>query len=181
LGEKTWLLVHVGCWDSTRAAAPETTAVAWLKAVLTLTASRLSAGLQTDAAQGRGRLNLTDALAIPSAAAGQAVTGSTGTATLESARGSVHLVDNGVVLSGEKDIFGAAVSTLVGRDLDRAQVVRRQLVQQHLVKRRLERKLRDQRVKAGERSRPDPSAFRSVTLQLALASDVLSDALWASR
>ena len=82
-----------------------------VKAVLTLTASRLTAGLQTDAAQGRGRLNLTAALAITSAAAGQAVTGSTGTATLESARGSAHLVDNGVVLSGERDIFGTAVST----------------------------------------------------------------------
>jgi YD repeat-containing protein len=61
-----------------------------VKALLTLTASRLSAGLQTDAAQGRGRLNLTAALPVTSAAAGQAVTGSTGTATLESARGSAH-------------------------------------------------------------------------------------------
>jgi serine protease AprX len=82
-----------------------------VKALLTLTASKLSAGLQTDAAQGRGRLNLTAALPITSAAAGQAVAGSTGTATLESARGSAHLVDNGVVLQGEKDIFGTAVST----------------------------------------------------------------------
>jgi serine protease AprX len=82
-----------------------------VKAVLTLTTTRLKVGLQTDAAQGRGTLNLNAALAVTSAAAGQAVTGSTGAATLESARGSAHLVDNGVVLSGEKDIFGTAVST----------------------------------------------------------------------
>jgi serine protease AprX len=38
-------------------------------------------------------------------------TNSTGSGSLESARGSAHLVDNGVVLNGEKDIFGSAVST----------------------------------------------------------------------
>ena len=35
----------------------------------------------------------------------------TGAGTLESARGTAHLVDNGVALNGEKDIFGDAVST----------------------------------------------------------------------
>jgi hypothetical protein len=34
-----------------------------------------------------------------------------GTGTLESARGSAHLVDNGLILSGEQDIFATPVST----------------------------------------------------------------------
>ncbi len=36
---------------------------------------------------------------------------STGTGTLEGSRGSYHVVDNGVALTGEKDIFGAAFNT----------------------------------------------------------------------
>jgi serine protease AprX len=82
-----------------------------VKALLTLTASKLKVGLQTDAAQGKGTLDLTSALAVTNVAAAQAATNSTGTGTLESARGSTHLVDNGVVLNGERDVFGDAVST----------------------------------------------------------------------
>jgi serine protease AprX len=82
-----------------------------VKALLSLTATKLKAGLQTDAAQGRGTLNLTSALAVTNVAAGQAATASTGTGSLEGARGTAHLVDNGVVLNGERDIFGDAVST----------------------------------------------------------------------
>jgi serine protease AprX len=82
-----------------------------VKALLTLTATRLKVGLQTDAAQGKGTLNLTSALPVTNVAAAFSAISSTGTGTLESARGSAHLVDNGVVLSGEKDIFGTAVST----------------------------------------------------------------------
>jgi serine protease AprX len=82
-----------------------------VKALLTLTASKLKVGLQTDAAQGKGTLNLTQALGVTNVAAGQSATSSTGTGTLESARGSTHLVDNGAILQGEKDIFGDAIST----------------------------------------------------------------------
>ena len=82
-----------------------------VKALLTGTATKLKVGLQTDAAQGKGTLNLTSALGVTNVAAGQAAISSTGTATLESARGTSHLVDNGVVLQGDKDIFGDAVST----------------------------------------------------------------------
>jgi serine protease AprX len=133
-----------------------------VKAVLTLTASQLKVGLQTDAAQGRGTLNLTNALAVTSAATGQAVTSSTGTATLELARGSAHLVDNGVVLNGEKDIFGDAVSTATLASkrtagtawtwgyLERPHVVRGRLVRQHLVQRRLEL-IKDPHQRSGRR------------------------------
>ncbi len=82
-----------------------------VKALLTLTATRLKVGLQTDAAQGKGTLNLTSALPVTNVAAAFSAISSSGTGTLEAARGTSHLVDNGVVLSGEKDIFGDPVST----------------------------------------------------------------------
>jgi serine protease AprX len=82
-----------------------------VKALLTLTATRLKVGLQTDAAQGKGTLNLTSALPVTNVAAAFSGISSTGTGTLEAARGTSHLVDNGVVLNGEKDVFGDAVST----------------------------------------------------------------------
>src|SRR5918995_1826706 len=46
-----------------------------------------------------------------SVAAAYSYTSSSGAGSLEGARGTAHLVDNGVVLNGEKDIFGDAVST----------------------------------------------------------------------
>jgi serine protease AprX len=82
-----------------------------VKALLVNTASRLKVGLQTDAVQGKGTLSLTSALGVTNVAAAQAATNSTGAGSLEGARGSAHLVDNGVVLNGEKDIFGDAIST----------------------------------------------------------------------
>jgi len=82
-----------------------------VKALLMNTASKLKVGLQTDAVQGKGTLNLTSALGVTNVAAAQAATNSTGAGSLEGARGSAHLVDNGVVLNGEKDIFGDAIST----------------------------------------------------------------------
>jgi serine protease AprX len=82
-----------------------------VKALLTTTARTLTAGTLTPAAQGKGTLDLTKALSVTSVAADYSYTNSTGTGTLESARGTAHLVDNGVVLNGERDIFGDAVST----------------------------------------------------------------------
>jgi serine protease AprX len=82
-----------------------------VKALLTLTATKLKVGLQTDAAQGKGTLNLTSALPVTNVAAAFSATSSSGTGTLETARGTSHLVDNGVVLNGEKDVFGDAIST----------------------------------------------------------------------
>ena len=82
-----------------------------VKALLTTTARKLSAGTMTPAAQGLGTLDLTKALSVTSVAAAYSYTSSTGTATLESARGTAHLVDNGLTLSGEQDIFAAPVST----------------------------------------------------------------------
>jgi serine protease AprX len=82
-----------------------------VKALLTTTAKPLSAGTLTPSAQGTGTLNLTKALSVTSVAAAYSYTNSTGTGTLENARGTAHLIDNGVVLSDEKDIFGTAVST----------------------------------------------------------------------
>ena len=58
-------------------------------------------------AQGRGVLSLSKALdlRLPSGTTQLAAQG-TGTGTLEGSRGSLHLVSNGVTLSGEMDIFG---------------------------------------------------------------------------
>jgi serine protease AprX len=61
--------------------------------------------------QGRGELNLWAALLAPSTAIDSAHTASTGSGSLELSRGSDHLTLNGVVLSGEKDIFGHAFSS----------------------------------------------------------------------
>jgi serine protease AprX len=82
-----------------------------VKALLTTTARKLTAGTLTPSAQGKGSLDLAKALSVTSVAATNSYTNSTGTATLDSARGTAHLVDNGVVLNGERDIFGDAVST----------------------------------------------------------------------
>ena len=82
-----------------------------VKALLTSTAKALTAGTLTPAAQGKGTLNLTRALSTTTVAGSQSYTNSTGAGTLELARGNAHLVDNGVVLNGERDIFGDAVST----------------------------------------------------------------------
>ncbi|HEY6709126.1 MAG TPA: S8 family serine peptidase [Actinomycetota bacterium] len=82
-----------------------------VKALLTTTAKPLTAGTLTPSAEGKGTLDLTKALSVTSVAAAYSYTNSTGTGTLDSARGTAHLVDNGVVLNGERDIFGTAVST----------------------------------------------------------------------
>jgi len=82
-----------------------------VKALLTSTAKPLTAGIMTPAAQGKGTLNLTKALTVTSVAAPDSYTNSTGAGSLEGARGTAHLVDNGVVLNGERDVFGDAVST----------------------------------------------------------------------
>jgi serine protease AprX len=81
-----------------------------VKALLTGTARPLTAGTLTPAAQGKGTLDLTKALSTTVAAA-YSYTNSTGTGTLELARGSAHLVDSGVELRGEQDIFATPVST----------------------------------------------------------------------
>jgi serine protease AprX len=82
-----------------------------VKALLTTTARPLTAGTLTPAAQGKGTLDLAKALQVTSVAAAYSYTNSTGTGSLELARGTAHLVDNGVELRGEQDIFGDAVST----------------------------------------------------------------------
>jgi len=77
-----------------------------VKALLTSTATPLPT---TDpVSQGAGELNLRDAVrAVTPANSGQPYEPATGTGSLELARGSVHVVDDGGnVLSGEQDIFG---------------------------------------------------------------------------
>jgi serine protease AprX len=61
--------------------------------------------------QGAGELNLRAALTAVPALAVQAFAPSTGTGSLEGARGSVHLSWGGVALQGEEDIFGSPVNT----------------------------------------------------------------------
>ena len=65
-----------------------------------------------DSAQGAGAIDLVDLLDAPAVTgAGQTFPFSTGTGTIEGARGSDHLTANNVELSGEQDIFGAKVDT----------------------------------------------------------------------
>ncbi len=70
--------------------------------------------------QGRGELDLTRALNAPSTATDTAHTPSTGTGTLELSRGLDHVSRDGVVLSGEKDIFGKAFSAAAMASLEAA-------------------------------------------------------------
>jgi serine protease AprX len=60
--------------------------------------------------QGRGELDLTRALTASSTQTDSVHTPSTGTGSLELDRGTDRLTADGVVLSGEKDIFGRAFS-----------------------------------------------------------------------
>jgi serine protease AprX len=57
-------------------------------------------------AQGGGEISFTKLTAKTPATYSQKFTSSTGTGTLEGARGQDHLTRDGVVLTGEKDIFG---------------------------------------------------------------------------
>jgi serine protease AprX len=56
--------------------------------------------------QGEGELNLTKTLTTKTPGPASAATASTGIGSLEAARGSSHLVSDGVTLTGEQDIFG---------------------------------------------------------------------------
>jgi serine protease AprX len=61
--------------------------------------------------QGRGEVDLRKALTAPSTATDSTHTPSTGTGSLDAARGTEHLASNGMILSGEQDIFGRAFNT----------------------------------------------------------------------
>ena len=78
-----------------------------LKRLLMTTTIKLSKS--QNSAQGAGELNLGTALntATPSVSQKGAPTPGSGTGSLEAARGSNHLVMDGITLSGERDIFGA--------------------------------------------------------------------------
>jgi serine protease AprX len=82
-----------------------------VKALLTMTARPLTTGTLTAAAQGKGTLDLAKALSSTSVTASYRYTDSSGAGSLDGARGTARLVDNGVVLNGERDIFADAVST----------------------------------------------------------------------
>jgi serine protease AprX len=77
-----------------------------VKAILMQTASPVpGADIR---AQGAGLVNLDAALAAPVPQTAQAWTASTGAGSLDAARGSLRLEQNGVVLTGEQDIMGHA-------------------------------------------------------------------------
>jgi serine protease AprX len=61
--------------------------------------------------QGAGEISLAQMLSRNPSASTQSFAAATGRGTLEGARGPDHLSRNGVALTGERDIFGAAVST----------------------------------------------------------------------
>ncbi|GAB7190715.1 hypothetical protein NUM3379_14220 [Kineococcus sp. NUM-3379] len=82
---------------------------AQVKAILRNSATSISGA--TAAAQGAGRLNLARARYAATPYATNPSSGGTGTGTLEASRGSQVLILDGVPLTGEKDVFGAAFST----------------------------------------------------------------------
>jgi subtilisin family serine protease len=77
-----------------------------VKALLMQTAKPLRD--EDERCQGEGMLNLKSALKASTPFAVQTWAVSTGLGLLEAARGSAHVVDDGVALTGEKDIFGTA-------------------------------------------------------------------------
>ena len=79
------------------------------KAMLTGTARHLDD--TTSRAQGHGVINLTAVAAAAIPTSTQAFTRSTGTGSLDAARGDAHLALNGVTLTGEKDINGQAFNS----------------------------------------------------------------------
>jgi serine protease AprX len=77
-----------------------------VKELLTSTANTIPGA--DAASQGAGLINLRSASAAATPNAVQDFTPATGLGTLEGARGSVHVSMDGVQLTGEQDIFGAA-------------------------------------------------------------------------
>ena len=73
-----------------------------------LRGTALKLGMANPQAQGQGLVNVAPAASFPATTVAQAFTRSTGTGTLEGSRGEVHLVLDGVTLTGEKDINGMA-------------------------------------------------------------------------
>jgi serine protease AprX len=80
-----------------------------LKKLLTSTATPLPA--VKPEGQGKGVLNLAKALTTSTPSTKQSYTNSTGTGSLEAARGTPHLSDDGVELRGETDATGTLVDT----------------------------------------------------------------------
>jgi serine protease AprX len=80
-----------------------------IKALLTSTATPVAGASSLVA--GNGEVSAAAAVSASLPAAVQSYSESTGTGSLEAARGSLHVTLNGVVLSGEQDIFGDAVGT----------------------------------------------------------------------
>ena len=62
-------------------------------------------------AQGAGEINLTKMATVAPGNATQSFASATGSGTIEGARGTDHIALNGVTLTGEKDIFGKAISS----------------------------------------------------------------------
>jgi serine protease AprX len=80
-----------------------------VKKLLQSSASKVG-GADTQA-QGGGEINYNSLVQANPGNASQNFASSTGKGTLELARGSDHLTDDGVVLTGEKDIFGHAFNS----------------------------------------------------------------------
>jgi serine protease AprX len=80
-----------------------------VKAALTSTATRISSPNPNFV--GAGLIQLPGALNAPATNAVQSFPASSGTGSLEGARGSNHVAIDGVTLTGEKDIFGSTWSS----------------------------------------------------------------------
>jgi subtilisin family serine protease len=76
-----------------------------------ITGNAMKIGGADTQAQGAGEINLAGMLTKTPAAATQTFTNSTGAGSIDGSRGTDHISLNGVVLSGEQDIFGHPINT----------------------------------------------------------------------
>ena len=77
-----------------------------IKALVRSTATWYGKATLTTAFRGTGLVSASKAIAATPTAGVQSATASTGSGTLDAARGTVTVVDNGITLTGQKDIFG---------------------------------------------------------------------------
>jgi serine protease AprX len=92
-----------------------------LKHLLRSNTQTLSCGTCSQRAQGKGELDMGQAFAAtPFTKKGALPKPSNGTGSLEASRGSDHLTADGVVLAGEKDIFGHAFDSAAMAALEAA-------------------------------------------------------------
>jgi serine protease AprX len=83
-----------------------------IKALIRSTSTWYGKATLITVTRGKGLLNAAGALSATLAVSVQTATASTGSGTLDGSRGGVYVVDNGVSLTGQTDIFGQPFNSL---------------------------------------------------------------------